>query len=329
MFTRKTIIACVSLMALPSVASATTYNEAVYSVSVNAVQAPNTFVSNVAHIGDSQQSYPYPESYLNPPVPVEVHGSANTGPNYSGLGYANGIAFARAEAGVLKASTIAEAQATAQPSTNVGASVSVSSLADFYDRVTFTSTQVPSQSTLFISGGLLLDGPMYSYGTGYGEVSVGGTGVSNSSSIPYWRGTSSGLQSLGGKYSSWVPGSTVTIPFSFSVLNGESTQLDYWLSLSANASADYSACASAGGLCNIVQTTTSLIHIDYCNTLAWGGVSVTDQSGKAVSFSSSSISGFDYAVAYSSPVPVPAAAWLFGSGLLGLIGVARRRIQAA
>jgi hypothetical protein len=26
-------------------------------------------------------------------------------------------------------------------------------------------------------------------------------------------------------------------------------------------------------------------------------------------------------------VPVPAAAWLFGSGLLGLIGVARRRRQ--
>ena len=26
-----------------------------------------------------------------------------------------------------------------------------------------------------------------------------------------------------------------------------------------------------------------------------------------------------------SPVPVPAAAWLFGSGLLGLVGVARRR----
>lgn len=26
-----------------------------------------------------------------------------------------------------------------------------------------------------------------------------------------------------------------------------------------------------------------------------------------------------------SPVPLPAAAWLFGSGLLGLIGVARRK----
>ena len=32
----------------------------------------------------------------------------------------------------------------------------------------------------------------------------------------------------------------------------------------------------------------------------------------------------DFAV-YASPVPVPAAVWLFGSGLIGLVGVARRR----
>jgi len=27
-----------------------------------------------------------------------------------------------------------------------------------------------------------------------------------------------------------------------------------------------------------------------------------------------------------APVPIPAAAWLFGSGLLGLIGISRRRL---
>ena len=31
---------------------------------------------------------------------------------------------------------------------------------------------------------------------------------------------------------------------------------------------------------------------------------------------------------YSAPIPIPAAAWLFGSGLLGLVGVARRRRKA-
>jgi hypothetical protein len=34
------------------------------------------------------------------------------------------------------------------------------------------------------------------------------------------------------------------------------------------------------------------------------------------------------APALTSPVPVPAAAWLFGSGLLGLVGIARRRKMA-
>jgi hypothetical protein len=29
-----------------------------------------------------------------------------------------------------------------------------------------------------------------------------------------------------------------------------------------------------------------------------------------------------------APVPVPAAVWLFGSGLLGLVGVARRKKAA-
>ena len=34
---------------------------------------------------------------------------------------------------------------------------------------------------------------------------------------------------------------------------------------------------------------------------------------------------FNYYVTTTSAVPVPAAAWLFGSGLLGLVGVARRK----
>ena len=39
--------------------------------------------------------------------------------------------------------------------------------------------------------------------------------------------------------------------------------------------------------------------------------------------------GFNGQVAGVSAVPLPAAAWLMGSGLLGLVGVARRRRRAA
>ena len=55
----------------------------------------------------------------------------------------------------------------------------------------------------------------------------------------------------------------------------------------------------------------------------------------AIEFFAAHIAGFDTTdgvtsaqFAGSSPVPVPAAAWLFGSGLLGLVGVASRRKKA-
>jgi hypothetical protein len=39
--------------------------------------------------------------------------------------------------------------------------------------------------------------------------------------------------------------------------------------------------------------------------------------------------GFNqYEIAIASPIPVPAAVWLFGSGLLGLVGIARRKKAA-
>ena len=50
-------------------------------------------------------------------------------------------------------------------------------------------------------------------------------------------------------------------------------------------------------------------------------VSVTDLVFDKVVFSTQDDS-FEYAKL--APVPIPAAAWLFGSGLLGLIGIARR-----
>ena len=52
-------------------------------------------------------------------------------------------------------------------------------------------------------------------------------------------------------------------------------------------------------------------------------VSVTDLVFDKVVFSSADDS-FEYAKLSHSPIPIPAAVWLFGSGLLGLVGIARR-----
>jgi len=63
---------------------------------------------------------------------------------------------------------------------------------------------------------------------------------------------------------------------------------------------------------------TNLVHGNILNEYAAGNVYLNG------SISSSSDHDTHFRT-YVSAVPVPAAAWLFGSGLIGLIGVARRK----
>jgi hypothetical protein len=308
--------------AVPAIAAP--FNQATYSVGLAAVQAPNTPAATTPGATGSQLSQITASTPT--PIAVQVTGSADTGPNQNGYGYANGHAYARAEAGILKASAQAEAQAVAQPSTNVGASARAHAVAKFADSATFTASgSTPYQNVLIISGNLILDGFM-SATNGFGEVKVGGTGLNTQAAFGEWSGDSNGRQkSAYGNYSSWVPGSTVTIPFSFTVYGGQATEINYWLDVTAMAGVSFPKCSASGGLCNIVETSNSNVNLDYSHTLAWGGVTATDWFGNAVQINTSSLSGFNYAAAYTPTVPVPAAAWLFGSGLLGLIGVARRK----
>lgn len=106
----------------------------------------------------------------------------------------------------------------------------------------------------------------------------------------------------------------VQIPFIF----GEEFYVGYTLKAKATAQAiswdQFSLAGAATGAAN------------FAHTLAWGGIDgVFLAGGTAVDeFTLESGSGFDYRTSAASVVPVPAAAWLLGSGVLWLAALARR-----
>ena len=85
---------------------------------------------------------------------------------------------------------------------------------------------------------------------------------------------------------------------------------------SANFAADTGLATIACGACGVgdAYTLTYAAHVPLGDASGFGGV------GYALTLEGT--------IGSVSAVPVPAAVWLFGSGLLGLVGVARRKTQA-
>ena len=106
------------------------------------------------------------------------------------------------------------------------------------------------------------------------------------------------------------------ISLNIPVIFGREVTLDYSLDLYSLTN----ALTGSGGSGSSVSSVA-----DYSHSLMWGGITgVFDSTGNRVDiFSTTSASGFDYTRAFTPTVPVPAAVWLFVSGLLGLVGVAR------
>lgn len=70
---------------------------------------------------------------------------------------------------------------------------------------------------------------------------------------------------------------------------------------------------------NVIDQTSVLLSLKGTGILTGNGFDATSATW---TFSSRSMNSYDMSIA---TVPVPAATWLFGSGLIGLAGIARRK----
>jgi hypothetical protein len=112
------------------------------------------------------------------------------------------------------------------------------------------------------------------------------------------------------------PASSLTGVFSFDIpfIFGTAFQMN------ASLTAFTQAIASAGG-------DQASAYSTFDSSGYWGGISDIHLADGTVlgGYSLISDSGFNWSSAYPTAVPVPTTMWLFGSGIIGLAGLARRQ----
>jgi len=332
------VIGTVTSLLWVTSAAATTEGSAYYQLAVGAGALSD---------GTSNTVYdPGPVQLISPAVYV---GGTLLGGGPGSSGYATGAA--KAAPGVLGASAIANVFAENSVTTNTSGSAIAIAGSHYYDDVTITNTSPGAYAgqILYIQGSLLLNGTMaISAGTSPASVSehvqVGGSGINTLGSADgrpgsyYWQldscaadGSSCRTKSVTGSvtYSYSPLASQYEVPFEFVVQSGVPFELAYWLEVYGNVGDSFGTCIDSlgSGMCDVYQQATPGVSADYLHTLLWNGMTVSTSSFGGTSVPSytalSASSGFDYSL--PAAVPVPAAVWLFGSALLGLIGINRRR----
>ncbi|MBI5461430.1 MAG: hypothetical protein HY941_04505 [Gammaproteobacteria bacterium] len=200
--------------------------------------------------------------------------------------------------------------------------------ATWIDQVTFsdaalTGTSAFARASFSLSGGLASYSPAVGVGVGNSTVAAsvrinGGLVYSTSGQLVSWNGviTTDEIirgQALNGVYQA-DPAASLTGTFSFDIPFVFGTAFQMSADLTAFTQAQYEASA----------------YSNFGSSGYWGGISEVHLADGTIlsGYSLSSASGFDWANAYpTSAVPIPATAWLFGSGLLGLIGIAQRKVE--
>lgn len=275
----------------------------------------------------------YDEGFFN--GPVTIHGTTANGGGSSAIGYNSAVVpglatsgYALAEYGALHASAFS---AVANP--GLGATSQTRGLGEavWSDQLTFSSATLTgaafARALFSISGGLnsLSEPGAVGNSTVAAQIWVGGNAVfSTTGQLVSQNGaiTINDMhrgQAVNGAYNiEPVAGLTgvfaFDIPFQFGVAFQLTAALDaFTQSLSGVAGSEASA------------------YSNFSSTGLWQGISDVHLADGTVlnGYSLGSASGFDWLSAFPSDpvatVPLPATPWLFGAGLLGLIGVVRRR----
>lgn len=156
--------------------------------------------------------------------------------------------------------------------------------------------------------------------------------ATNAATINGSFGITGALDATGADLSS-VSDITLTTVFGSGSSDGDTSNVTFWLSGVGGSTESltglltgYSFFTIAGWdfslkSLNIVDQTSGLLTLEGTGVLSDSG-NKFDATDATWTFSTSSIDSYSMSIA---TVPVPAAVWLFGSGLLGLIGVARRK----
>jgi hypothetical protein len=148
-----------------------------------------------------------------------------------------------------------------------------------------------------------------SMGLGGAFTASGGTDLSDATMLDLTSATgTSGGGDIGSTVGFNTPGTVNNSPFSFNPFAAVPNllQIGGWQVDLATLS--------------IVDQTTSILNLAGTGTISGNGFDLTPTQWSL----SANATGSTYSMTVTA-VPIPAAVWLFGSGLLGLVGIARKK----